>query len=239
MIKSSRLLGTVCASVFIAATFAIAASAAEAASLRYEVVDRFDFFKLNPDGSPALDPGGNLIPGEPLDKGFAVTGTMEPFNLGIFGAGGDPFERWNITETVLNLDGSLSTYTFSDDNSAWRLDQNVSSPLGVVQVDPFNILLLQAFIATTPPTEAENTLFLESTALDQRLFWFVPSFGTDTLFASQVISTGVFNGIYLTGAGGNLEIGRRVSEVPVPATVWLVGSGLLGLIGVARRKKAA
>jgi len=30
-----------------------------------------------------------------------------------------------------------------------------------------------------------------------------------------------------------------VSSVPVPAAVWLFGSGMLGLIGVARRKKAA
>jgi hypothetical protein len=30
-----------------------------------------------------------------------------------------------------------------------------------------------------------------------------------------------------------------VAAVPVPAAVWLFGSGLLGLIGVARRKKAA
>ena len=29
-----------------------------------------------------------------------------------------------------------------------------------------------------------------------------------------------------------------VSQVPVPAAVWLFGSGLLGLVGMARRKKA-
>ena len=28
------------------------------------------------------------------------------------------------------------------------------------------------------------------------------------------------------------------SAIPVPAAVWLFGSGLLGLVGVARRKKA-
>jgi len=30
-----------------------------------------------------------------------------------------------------------------------------------------------------------------------------------------------------------------VSSIPVPAAVWLFGSGLLGLIGISRRKKAA
>jgi hypothetical protein len=30
----------------------------------------------------------------------------------------------------------------------------------------------------------------------------------------------------------------QVQPVPVPAAVWLFGSGLLGLVGVARRKKA-
>jgi hypothetical protein len=30
--------------------------------------------------------------------------------------------------------------------------------------------------------------------------------------------------------------GLAVTSVPVPATAWLFGSGLLGLVGVARRK---
>ncbi len=36
----------------------------------------------------------------------------------------------------------------------------------------------------------------------------------------------------------NVSIVTEVSAVPVPAAVWLFGSGLLGLVGVARRKKA-
>jgi len=47
------------------------------------------------------------------------------------------------------------------------------------------------------------------------------------------------------GNGGIVEWGHIVAPdfsaavVPIPAAVWLFGSGLLGLIGVARRKKAA
>jgi len=33
-----------------------------------------------------------------------------------------------------------------------------------------------------------------------------------------------------------MEDFRFASAIPIPASVWLFGSGLLGLIGVARRK---
>ena len=219
------------------APFAIAASAADAAV--YEVVDRFDPFKLDENGNPVLDSDGKPVLGDPLDKGFAITGTIEPVNTGNYGQGAVPFQRWNITETVLNSDGSTTDYIFNEGNSVWRLDQSPNVGLGVVRVDPFNILLLQAFIATDPPTEGNNTLFLESTTLDQRLFWAVQSFGPDSLFASQVISSGHFNGIYQPGTGGNQEI-ARISAVPVPAPLGLLAAGmiLLGCVGVRRGGRA-
>jgi hypothetical protein len=33
------------------------------------------------------------------------------------------------------------------------------------------------------------------------------------------------------------QYGIEISQVPVPAAVWLFGSGLIGLVGVARRRK--
>ena len=36
----------------------------------------------------------------------------------------------------------------------------------------------------------------------------------------------------------DLHLSFTVSHIPVPAAVWLFGSGLLGLVGMARRKKA-
>ncbi|MDX2458330.1 MAG: VPLPA-CTERM sorting domain-containing protein, partial [Gammaproteobacteria bacterium] len=58
------------------------------------------------------------------------------------------------------------------------------------------------------------------------------------------ISDTPFTSVKLIGGGGsnqqNYSLDDMVySAVPVPAAVWLFGSGLLGLVGIARRKKAA
>lgn len=45
----------------------------------------------------------------------------------------------------------------------------------------------------------------------------------------------VFDGLVGAGAA-TLTVTYEASVVPIPATVWLFGSGLLGLVGMARRK---
>ena len=58
------------------------------------------------------------------------------------------------------------------------------------------------------------------------------------------LSNGVDLDNYQLSSGDNLNQAYyashlvRVSAVPLPAAVWLFGSGLIGLIGIARRKKA-
>jgi hypothetical protein len=70
-----------------------------------------------------------------------------------------------------------------------------------------------------------------------------------TAFADASATGGItlqFNSTCGAGAGcfadfyiDNVSISADVSAVPVPAAVWLFGSGLLGLVGVARRKAIA
>ena len=56
--------------------------------------------------------------------------------------------------------------------------------------------------------------------------------------ASPGFTSGPFTGLRVLidiGSGNSMTV-TAVNAVPVPAAVWLFGSGLLGLIGVARRK---
>ena len=57
------------------------------------------------------------------------------------------------------------------------------------------------------------------------------------------ISDTPFTSVKLQGATGTNQQSYQLdnmvySPVPVPAAVWFFGSGLIGLVGVARRKKA-
>ena len=71
--------------------------------------------------------------------------------------------------------------------------------------------------------------------------------GTDVKSAALLTELGVdvntpfeFFGFSIESVNGNVVSTDIINTVvPVPAAVWLFGSGLLGLVGIARRKKAA
>ena len=70
---------------------------------------------------------------------------------------------------------------------------------------------------------------------------------SDVAVTTYDVATGTFTarwdsvfeeGYALSGGLGSWYIEGKVSTIPVPAAVWLFGSGLIGLAGIARRKKA-
>ena len=65
---------------------------------------------------------------------------------------------------------------------------------------------------------------------------------SNTVTLSEILITDI-NGAPITGASITADSGyaypvSMLNAVPIPAAVWLFGSGLVGLIGVARRKKS-
>lgn len=73
---------------------------------------------------------------------------------------------------------------------------------------------------------------------------FADALGFDVLFIALTYSSHV-SGVLPTAFDGNNAIAidhlraQGLSSVPVPAAIWLFGTGILGLIGFSKRRKAA
>ena len=164
-------------------------------------------------------------------------------------------ETWiSSLDTALTIN-LIEGYSPSWGNANWRLPEVYGSGN-----NPTNINFIGSEMTTLYYSELGNEL--NDTSLNFGIFnniissgfYFLepdPSWGWDPVTGSfapyfswtdssiadpgeLVISTNTLN----SGVYGMAVISGEVSMVPVPAAVWLFGSGLLGLVGVARRKKA-
>lgn len=103
-------------------------------------------------------------------------------------------------------------------NSTFFVDGSYPNNIFGYQFDDLNGSVT-GFLPDGQKVAAKTSLFVSLTA---------PGFetgGAATIGDPLDLSSGAFSG--------------SLSIVPVPAAAWLFGSGLLGLIGMARRKKAA
>ena len=161
--------------------------------------------------------------------------------------GFDEFDRIGITA---GIDGGLKLGTAQTGTST-----NFNGGLGSIDAtwsllgSPGNHVHNSALVVTNG---AGNTATIDMTGF--ALFWGEPdarvsidvgagasaivSCGVDcsngdtyTLDYDAFVASGNFTGVHYA-----LHLSGTVSSVPVPAAVWLFGSGLIGLIGFARRK---
>lgn len=113
------------------------------------------------------------------------------------------------------------------------------------------------WVATTLSTQTEGTFVFAGTSPEQGDYNYSvdlamgeTAFGTYFTWSvnPNIPVVAVFNQDGSSGQAVPMQVGPfpgqaptfqgTVSAVPVPAAVWLFGSGLLGLVGVARRKAA-
>ena len=86
------------------------------------------------------------------------------------------------------------------------------------------------------PSLGDSFLILENDGTDliNGIFFGLPEGATfSAFFGGQQFA---FNITYVGGTGNDIVL--NASAVPIPPAVWLFGSGLIGLIGIARRRSA-
>ena len=177
------------------------------------VMDAQGFFANDLDGTA----GAGTLP--------ASDGTYVNPTVGVTGPGGYPgylgLGPVPISTTAFN--------TTNASNCSAAVEGDPST--GCMGVSP------SGFLPLVTDTKANANDFVANTGgtiggspfVDGPFTGFNPNFDiTGLTFASQDPN----------GSIGPFAVSEGTPEVPVPAAVWLFGSGLLGLVGVARRKKS-
>lgn len=119
--------------------------------------------------------------------------------------------------------GDSTTFSFASAIFGFGGDWDLAGPAGQGTGITLTLTLLAG------GTEVLTTEIPRSTA---GTFW---GFVSDVAFTDVLLTAGTQSGVAETFHLDNMVY--SASPVPVPAAVWLFGSGLLGLLGV-RRKKA-
>ena len=100
-----------------------------------------------------------------------------------------------------------------------------------VPAGTFNNVLMMAWLDNNYVANSVNTYLGIDPSIDEGV--------TDVTW--YALGIGEIGGIGVMAESGELDAAWELisySVVPVPAAVWLFGSGLIGLIGIARRKKS-
>ena len=169
-----------------------------------------------------------------LDAGTYVVNPIGMASGGLF----DAWSPWNVT---LCTDPAGCLRTNPSTSSGWITDYWVESPdITAVSVEGNTLLPVSSkpvpgwqnyFLVTTEQTiyhVAEEFVYPDAlTALSHA------QSSMFTLSNSGVVSFWLSKTTLLDNRGG---MSLSVNAVPIPAAVWLFGSGIIGLIGIARRK---
>lgn len=104
-----------------------------------------------------------------------------------------------------------------------------------IAIDPLGNLFV-----STPSTASEAAPFSAKSIYKFDALTLSPTLLATTEQGIGEITADAFGNIYaVEGGSGPAPVIYQISSVPLPAAVWLFGSGLIGLLGIARRKAHA
>ena len=211
-------------------------------------VEPFDFFG-NPPSLPASAKGFNV---QSLGGGLVLGNALFDWN----GNYNIPVSLvWDASGLFGNLSGMIGGFLGGCTGTSCTVSGTGATPA----TDGFYINSTWGYLANGPTPLATTTFNTTNVAgcLPSNCTGVNPSGTTPLITDTTAFGAGVYHSTRTTGIGGNpmqdgpfqgfnanfdaqsLTITNySPTVIPVPAAVWLFGSGLLGLVGVARRKKA-
>ncbi len=189
----------------------------------------FDALMANGGGGSNGNTGTPIQPESQLTDQFLNLGVIFSSTggtVGVVGAPGDAVSLFNVIGGS-SLGNTLPVLNYFEPITLQFVSPNTTTPATTTKVGAWNdptgsLIQLSVFDI--------NGNLLESIQANQGFFIGI---------SNPLIASATFNYVSSQSVNGfsldDVTFGS-VSAVPVPAAVWLFGSGLLGLIGIAKRK---
>lgn len=187
---------------------------------------------------------GTIAPFDFFNGGWAVFSDIQYQAVGGGLVIGSMTFSWSgsdvTTSVVLDATGLFSALASGQPPISATLDSKACTDLGLNCATAATDGIKKGNYAMGPIPVATTTLNVNGdtgfgTTLDQlRDAW---AGGFDDGIGGSPMTNGPFSGANANFDFTTIHINNVVPDVPVPAAAWLFGSGLIGLIGVARRRK--
>ena len=173
----------------------------------------------------------SCISAEPISYDEVISGDISDTTL-------DPIFNFDIGSNTISGSTEYSLNNVDSDNFWFALP--VGSELVSISYEFYNLNLLPNTQALSSGYNLYNDIYSDLGYIN---FSVINDISPILFLASYPIGEGEYlmtSSALWVGDGGSWDYTWtfEVNTVPVPGAVWLFGSGLIGLIGIARRKKS-
>jgi len=184
----------------------------------------------------------------------AAVGNIGAVNAGTIGISGDytgtySLSLYNVNPGMVSAPGGLLGTSVANPNNPWSFSFNGSGGTFAMDGGTLSTTFTYLPVSGTMVDNGDGTYtgsysfgFGPAPAVATTTTWDIALSGsTITLTTLDGDGDGFYGTSFMNAFGtiGPVMNGSAVSAVPVPAAVWLFGSGLMGLAGVARKRKVA
>lgn len=176
----------------------------------------------------AVTPNNLVMFSDPEFLSFEVSLALSRGDSSTFTLGIDDFQLGNYEERGILFDSAGNPYRFDQPTTFVSDNYSMCEPSCSLAEDNMEFLSLNDF-------DNYQEVFLNDGTIIN-----LSGVAPGTPYTPLAGLWNYKKGVNVGGSGVREINGRiHISAVPIPAAFWLFGSGLLGLIGISRRKKAA